>query len=348
MDRSRHSIAGITLAAFARYFVPLIAAGCAGRGVADSDRLVRDAIIASDVSAEGQSAQSAAPQTLKLNPETRPATTPTTPAATPMTAAIGPLNRLGERPHLIRDATPEARVTIAKKLVNPLSDLIRMPVRMNYEEGFGATGANRFTWTFQPFIPFRLNENWNLISRTNIPFVRQESPVPGGDDQSGIGDIGQSILLAPQDREFMWAVGPAFLFPSSDERFIGLGKWAVGPNAIWLEQKGPWIGGVIGAHLWSFAGDDDRRNVNLTTLSPFVAFTTKDAFTFLLEIDGIYDWDKGTHEAWLVPIDLSISRVRRLGRHLVSVGAAGRWYAESPDNGPEWGVRLFVTYLFEK
>jgi hypothetical protein len=322
----------------------IVAAGCESPGGPDTHQIVLNAIVAADIEPAAPGRQLDAPPPSTSSSQALPATEP----ASQPSADTGPIDRVGERPHLIRDAPRETRVELAKKLVNPLSDLIRMPVQMNYDEGFGATGANRFAWTFQPYLPFRLNENWNLISRTVIPLVRQQSPIPGGDDQSGLGDIGQSFLLAPQDRKYMWAVGPAFLFPSADENFIGLEKWAAGPNVIWLEQQGPWTGGVIGSHLWSFAGNDDRRNVNVTTLSPFIAYTTNDAYTFLFEVDGIYDWDMGTHEAWLVPMSLSISRVRRLGRHLVSVGAAGRWYAESPENGPEWGVRVFVTYLFEK
>jgi hypothetical protein len=32
----------------------------------------------------------------------------------------------------------------------------------------------------------------------------------------------------------------------------------------------------------------------------------------------------------------------------VSLGIGGRYYAEAPDGGPDWGIRLLVTLLFPK
>lgn len=347
--------------------VPLwsLAAGCGlgvNRAQPEADALVRSAVAAAATVAADPSGAGAG-----VEPEPAPAASqPVAPVASPPPPtdpsvepppppsplpAIGPIDHLGERPRLIRDAPPEARVELAKKLVNPLSDLIRLPVVMNYEEGFGPTGVHRFNWNFQPFVPVRLNEDWNLISRTNIPLVNQPSLIPGdSDDDTGLGDVVQSILIAPQDARQLWAVGPAFIFPTGQEEFIGNKKWSVGPNAVALVQEGPWIAGAIGSHFWSFAGDDDRRNVNLTTVSPFVAYTTSPtAFTFQLDVDVLYNWDAGNEQdAWTIPINFSIAHIRRLGRNLVSVGVGGRYYAESPENGPEWGVRIFLTYLFRK
>jgi hypothetical protein len=38
----------------------------------------------------------------------------------------------------------------------------------------------------------------------------------------------------------------------------------------------------------------------------------------------------------------------KLGNQPVSIGVGGRWYAEAPDGGPEWGVRFVFTFLFPK
>jgi hypothetical protein len=211
------------------------------------------------------------------------------------------------------------------------------------------TRAPLFNWNLQPFIPIRLSDDWNLISRTNIPIVHQQSPVEGPEDECGLGDVAQSVLLAPQHGDVHWAVGPAFLFPTSSDPILGNKKWAAGPNAIVLDQTGPWTYGVIGSHLWSFAGDDSRRNINLTTLSPFVGYTTQSAFTFLLEVDALYNWDADdAGQAWTIPMTFTVSHIRKLGRNLVNLGVSGRYYADAPDNGPEWGARVFVTFMFRR
>jgi hypothetical protein len=283
-------------------------------------------------------------------------TATTAPSASPSDAApepapespdVGPHDRLGERPKLIRDASREGRVELAKKLVNPISDLIRVPIEFNYDEAFGPADAHRFSWTVSPLVPFRLSEDLNLIARLGVPIVSQQSPIPGGDDMFGLGDINASLLLAPQGRRWIWGVGPVLVFPTATDEFLGFQKWGAGPNAIAVAQEGPWTTGVVASQVWSFAGDHDRRNLNVTSVLPFVAYTTENAFTLLLQVDAKYDWD-APQDHWLVPGELTLSKVRRLGRNLVNVGVTGRYYAESPENGPEWGVSLNVTFLFRK
>ena len=44
-----------------------------------------------------------------------------------------------------------------------------------------------------------------------------------------------------------------------------------------------------------------------------------------------------------------VSKVTKIGSQLVSVGVGVRYWADSPDSGPEGlGFRLFVTLLFPK
>lgn len=74
----------------------------------------------------------------------------------------------------------------------------------------------RYTLNVQPVIPFSLGTDWNLITRTIVPFIHAESPVKGGDDAGGIGDIVQSFFLSPKEPLAGWIVGggPVFLYPS--------------------------------------------------------------------------------------------------------------------------------------
>jgi hypothetical protein len=92
-------------------------------------------------------------------------------------------------------------------------------------------------------------------------------------------------------------------------------------------------------HGWS----DD--NVNSTFLQPFVSFTTKKQTTLTLNTESTYDW---THHQWTVPLNLMLSRLVKIDKQPVQFQIGGRYYAEKPDGGPDWGLRFTVTFLFPK
>ena len=73
---------------------------------------------------------------------------------------------------------------------------------------------------------------------------------------------------------------------------------------------------------------------------------TPTAWTCALNMEDTYDWN---NRQWSVPLNLSISKVTRLGSQLVSLGGGVRYWAESPDSGPKGiGYRLIFTLLLPK
>jgi hypothetical protein len=234
---------------------------------------------------------------------------------------------------------------LAKQLQNPVADLISVPFQFNYEAEAGDGEGYRAYVNIQPVIPISLNEDWNVISRTILPVTYQEDVFPGSGSQFGLGDVLQSFFLSPVESEVIWGVGPVLLLPTATDDPLGAEKWGAGPTGLVLKQDGPWTYGVLGNHIWSFAGDGDRESVNLSFLQPFVAYTTKTATTFGLNAETTYDWDEAQ---WTVPLQLSVSQLMKLGNQPVQFALAGRYWAEGPDTAPEWGVRFTVTFLFPK
>jgi hypothetical protein len=237
---------------------------------------------------------------------------------------------------------------LAKKLSNPVASLVSVPIQYNVDFGIGPADAERHTINIQPVIPFSLNDDWNLITRTIMPVIHAESPVPGGDDKSGLGDIVQSFFLspkAPTSGGSIWGAGPVFLYPTATEEALGAEKFGLGPTAVLLKQEKGWTYGLLANHLWSVAGDGNRADVNATFLQPFASFTTKTFTTLTLNTESTYDWE---NEQWIVPLNLQASQLLKLGKQPISIGIGGRYYAEGPSGGPEWGLRFSVQFLFPK
>lgn len=239
---------------------------------------------------------------------------------------------------------------LAKKLSNPIASLISIPFQFNYDGGYGPEGDGRRGFVnIQPVIPFSLSADWNLISRTIAPLVYQDDLFPGAGHQSGLGDIVQSFFFSPAQpgpSGIIWGVGPVFLLPTATDEMLGGDKWGAGPTGVILKQHGPWTVGMLANHIWSFAGQGDRQDVNATFLQPFVSYTTKDAWTFSLNTETTYDW---TANEWSVPINFNISKLLRFGKLPVQIGGGVRYWAASPDQGPEgWGLRMTITFLLPK
>ena len=239
---------------------------------------------------------------------------------------------------------------VARQLSNPVAALISVPFQFNHDRDIGpARDGSRWLLNIQPVVPFDLNDEWNIISRTILPVVRQEDIFPGAGRQSGIGDIVQSVFFSPKAPTaggVVWGVGPVFLLPTGTDDLLTTDKWGAGPTGVVLRQQGPWTVGTLANHIWSFAGSSSRADVNATFVQPFVTYTTPTATTFVLNTESSYDWEA---RQWSVPIMAGVTQVLRLGDQLVQVGALARYWAESPPQGPHgWGLRLNVTLLFPR
>ncbi|GAA5123319.1 transporter [Luteolibacter yonseiensis] len=235
---------------------------------------------------------------------------------------------------------------LAKKLSNPIADLISVPTQSNYDFGIGPGDGAKWTTNIQPVIPIGLNDGWNVISRTILPVIDQEGILPGGgSDESGLGDVVQSFFFSPKTSDPIWGAGPVFLIPTATDEVLGGEKWGIGPTAVVLKQEGPWTYGALVNHLWDFAGEDDRNSVNATFLQPFVGYTTPAATTYTLNLESTYDWQGND---WTVPVNFVVSQLVKIGDQPVQFFAGARYYFDTPDGGPEWGLRFGLTFLFPK
>lgn len=236
---------------------------------------------------------------------------------------------------------------LAQQLSNPVANLISVPLQYNLDTGIGPNDADRSLLNVQPVIPFSLNDNWNVISRTIIPLVDFEAPAPGLDDTSGVGDIVQSLFFSPKNPVNGWifGVGPVFLLPTATEDALGSDQFGLGPTAVALRQSGGWTVGALANHIWGINAPDDREEVNSTFIQPFVTFTTPDAWTFSLNTESTYDWNA---EQWTVPVNAGVSKLVTLGKQPVSFQLGYREYLETPEGGPDRGLRFTVTFLFPK
>jgi len=237
---------------------------------------------------------------------------------------------------------------LAEELANPLAALISVPFFGNYngEVGTERDGSQWFV-NIQPVVPFTLNDDWYVISRTILPVMfSQNGLFPGSGSQSGLRDTTEGLYFSPSRtfNGFTWGVGPIFLLPTGTDELLGAGKWGAGPTGVLVWQGSGWSVGILAHHIWSFAGDADRADFDQTYLQPFIAYTTPQAWTVTLQSESTYDWKTGE---WLAPINLMVAKIVKVGEQRVSITGGVRYWADSPDAGPHgFGGRLGMTFLF--
>jgi hypothetical protein len=238
--------------------------------------------------------------------------------------------------------------TLAEELANPLAELISVPFLGNYNGNLGTErdGSQWFV-NIQPVVPFTLNPDWHVISRTIFPVMLDQNGVfPDAGSQSGLRDTTEGLYFSPSRtwHGFTWGVGPIFLLPTATDELLGAGKWGAGPTWVLVWQGSGWTVGILGNHTWSFAGDADRPDFNQTYLQPFIAYTTRQAWTFTLQGEDTYYWETGE---WLAPINLMAAKIVKFGGQPVSIVGGVRYWADS--TGPHgFGARLGMTVLFPK
>ena len=178
--------------------------------------------------------------------------------------------------------------------------------------------------------------------------IYQESIADGVDSKFGLGDTVQSFFFSPKAPTadgWIWGVGPVALWPTATDDILGSEQWGAGPTGLILKQEKGWTYGVLGNHIWSVAGDDDRADINATFVQPFVVYTFPTATGIGINTESTYDW---TGEQWTVPINLWVSQIVKMGKLPVQLSIGPRYYVESPEDGPEWGARFTMTFLFPK
>jgi hypothetical protein len=255
------------------------------------------------------------------------------------------------------DNQKDQEAELAKKLQNPVAALISMPIQNNWDFGIGEAHAMKYTANIQPVIPISISENWNLILRTIVPVIYQEALVNGpaaqfapngiGKSHAGLGDTTQSFFFSPKNPVGGWILGagPVGYYPTATESELGGGKWGAGPTIVALQQSHGFTYGVLANQIWSFAGQQDRQNINSSFIQPFVSFTTKTYTTFGVNTESTYNWQANQAT---VPMNFTVQQLVKIGGQPIAFQAGYRYYVNKPDGGPEWGLRFTITFLFPK
>jgi len=242
---------------------------------------------------------------------------------------------------------PTEAEELAKKLSNPISDLVSVPFQFNWEQDVGPSNATRFILNVQPVMPFALNKDWNLIARVIVPLVSQPALADGGEPAFGVSDILASFFFSPSKPGLTWGVGPALNLPSTSVATLGTGKWSAGPTVVVLKQHGKLTYGALWNQIWSFSGNSNRADVDQMFLQPFFSYQAKRTVTLTVQSETTANWEVDENR-WTVPINVLVAKLSSFGTFPTSYQFGFGGFVVHPEIGPSWKIRSAIVILLPR
>ena len=238
---------------------------------------------------------------------------------------------------------------LAKQTQNPVADLISLPFQNNINFNLGPHDRTQNILNIQPVVPFNLTQKWNLITRTIAPVIYQPDITQSSGGEFGLGDINMTFFLSPRKAgKVVWGVGPIISLPTATDKTLGTDKWSAGPSIVALTMPGPWVIGFLANNIWSFAGDDDRDDVNQFLFQYFVNYNFQGGWYLSSSPINTANWEADDGNKWTVPIGGGGGKLFRVGKQPINFQTQAFYNVEKPDFGPDWQLRLQLQFLFPK
>jgi len=246
-------------------------------------------------------------------------------------------------------AEGESATELAKKTQNPVSDLISVPFESDFNFNTGAKDKTVYVLNVQPIIPFHLNKDWNLITRTILPIINEPALFSSQGNAFGLGDINPSFFLSPaKEGAFMWGIGPTLTLPTATDSKLGSDRFSMGPAAAALTIQGPWLAGVLVNNQWSITGWGNHPAVKQMLLEPFVNYNFGSGWHLSSEFIMTADWETKAGQRWTVPLGGGVEKLFRLGKLPIDTTLEAFWNVEHPAYAADWQLRFRITFLLPR
>ena len=239
---------------------------------------------------------------------------------------------------------------LSKEIENPVTRRVTLPLRYQTDFLDGPYKATKDTLEIdQAVVPFRLNQDWALITRTKLPAIVQPPKKLGESWASGLSNGYTTFFLSPEHGEgFYWGVGPILYYPSATNSELGVNKWGSGPSVAFIKvDESPLVFGAVANNIWSIGGppgNSDRTNQLL--LNPFVSYHFAEGWSIGSSPNITTNWIASGGK-WTVPVGGGFARAVRLGEQPIKLELDAYYNAIRPKAANEtWLLQLTLTFQF--
>lgn len=275
-------------------------------------------------------------------------------------------------PALAQDAPEHSKMSaaeVAKELANPNTNLGFLAFQLDYVSYTGdlprADEQSAYKLSFQPSLPYKINDKLNLFVRPLIPvYFDQPVPVvagspivppPGSDSFSALGNNFEDTGTELGDISFDVALGTTFdsgvvliggivgTLDTATDDAIGLGQYLLGPELM-LGKGGKWgFAGLLVNHQWDVGGDDDF-DTSITGGQYFYTYNLKNAWQIQATPTFSYNHEAESGNHWTLPLGIGVSKTTRVGNMPLKLNVQYWHYVEQNDAfGPDYQIRFQIA-----
>ncbi|WP_127956939.1 hypothetical protein [Serratia microhaemolytica] len=228
---------------------------------------------------------------------------------------------------------------------NPLANMRALSMQNFYLGDISASDKSGNQFWFRYAQPFSLGES-NWLLRASLPINTLPTP-PNGGRKTGLGDINlfAAWLIDTNSPTMSFGFGPQFTLPTASDNALGTEKWSAGLVGVFFDATSPRFQyGYLAGWQHSFAGKDERDDVNAATFQPFM-FYQLGGGTYLRSTPiWLYNFE---NDSYNVPLGLGIGQVIRQGNTMYNFFVEGQGSAANDGPGqPRWQVNVGLNLQF--
>lgn len=230
---------------------------------------------------------------------------------------------------------------LVKQANAPISSIMQIRFQDTFVPEFNDLEGSGNTFTLALTMPL---PKYRLLPFPQLSLLTLPAAVKLPGYVTGLGDLRfLDIAIFHANPRLFWGIGPMFVFPTASKRETGQGKWQAGPAAAVAFVPEKWLVGMLVQNPVSFAGDRDRKDVNALILQPFVTYQMGKGWFVRSQPQLIFNWKTGEQ---ILPIDLGVGRVFRIGRQNVSCFVEPFWNITKDGPSPKYGITFGVTLIY--
>ncbi|WP_380052468.1 transporter [Falsihalocynthiibacter sp. SS001] len=172
-------------------------------------------------------------------------------------------------------------------------------------------------------------------------------PTANGGDVTGFGDLNvfAAYLLDTGNPAVSFGIGPQLTIPTASEDETGSGKWSLGfANVLFNATDPKFQWGYLLTWQASVGGDEDRKDVNIGALQPFLFYQLDQGW--YLRSTGIWTYNF-ENDNYNIPFGFGIGRAMPTSGGVINAFIEPQYsIAHEGDGQQKWNIFAGLNYQY--